>query len=69
MKFGELKSKIDTYLVESYKKNKLKDSLFVFEQLVLKNKNISVFFKPSDPDSDYGSGSRRPLKQDPDQKH
>lgn len=44
MKFGELKSKIDTYLVESYKKNKLKDSLFVFEQLVLKNKNISKIF-------------------------
>ena len=31
MKFGELKSKIETYLVESYKKNKLKDSLFVSE--------------------------------------
>ena len=44
MKFGELKSKIDTYLVESYKKNKLKNSLFVFEQLVLKNKNISKIF-------------------------
>jgi hypothetical protein len=44
MKFGELKSKIESYLVESYKKNKLKDSLFVFEQLVLKNKNISKIF-------------------------
>ena len=44
MKFGELKSKIEAYLVESYKKNKLKDSLFVFEQLVLKNKNISKIF-------------------------
>lgn len=44
MKFGELKSKIETYLVESYKKNKLKDSLFVFEQLVLKNKNVSKIF-------------------------
>lgn len=44
MKFGELKSKIETYLVESYKKNKLKDSLFVFEELVLKNKNISKIF-------------------------
>ena len=29
--FGELKSKIETYLTESYKSNKLKDSLFVFE--------------------------------------
>ena len=42
--FGELKSKIETYLTESYKSNKLKDSLFVFEQLVLKNKNISRIF-------------------------
>ena len=42
--FGELKSKIETYLTESYKSNKLKDSLFVFEQLVLKNKNISKIF-------------------------
>lgn len=43
--FGEIKSKIETYLVESYKKNNLKKDLFVFEQLILKNKNISkVFF-------------------------
>lgn len=42
--FGELKSKIETYLVESYKKNKLKDSLFVFEELVLNNKNVSRIF-------------------------
>ena len=39
--FGELKSKIETYLTESYSKQTLKDNLFVFEQLVLKNKNIS----------------------------
>ena len=38
--FGEIKSKIETYLTESYQKNTLKDNLFVFEQLVLKNKNI-----------------------------
>jgi hypothetical protein len=45
MKFGELKSKIETYLTESYGKGTLKDNVFVFEQLVLKNKNISkVFF-------------------------
>jgi hypothetical protein len=44
MKFGELKSKIETCLVESYKKNNLKDNLFVFEELVLKNKNISKIF-------------------------
>lgn len=42
--FGELKSKVETYLTESYKNNKLKDSLFVFEQLVLKNKNVSKIF-------------------------
>ncbi len=42
--FGELKSKIETYLAESYKKGTLKDNLFVFEELVLKNKNISKIF-------------------------
>ncbi len=42
--FGELKSKIETYLTESYKKGTLKDNLFVFEELVLKNKNISKIF-------------------------
>ena len=39
-----LKSKIEKYLTESYKKNNLKDNLFVFEELVLKNKNISKIF-------------------------
>lgn len=42
--FGELKTKIETYLTESYKKQTLKDNIFVFEQLVLKNKNISKIF-------------------------
>lgn len=42
--FGELKSKIETYLTESYQKQTLKDNIFVFEQLVLKNKNISKIF-------------------------
>jgi hypothetical protein len=42
--FGELKTKIETYLTESYQKQTLKDNLFVFEQLVLKNKNISKIF-------------------------
>lgn len=41
---GELKSKIEKYLTESYKKNTLKDNLFVFEELILKNKNISKIF-------------------------
>lgn len=44
MKFGEIKSKIETCLVESFKKNNLKDNLFVFEELILKNKNISKVF-------------------------
>jgi hypothetical protein len=45
MKFGELKSKIETCLTESYKNKNLRRDLFVFEELVLKNKNISqVFF-------------------------
>lgn len=42
--FGELKSKIETQLTESYKKGNLKDNLFIFEELVLKNKNISRIF-------------------------
>ena len=42
--FGELKSKIETYLTESYSNGGLKDNLFVFEELVLKNKNISKIF-------------------------
>lgn len=50
--FGEIKSKIETYLTESYQKNTLKDNLFVFEQLVLKNKNISKIFYIYDELSD-----------------
>lgn len=42
--FGELKSKIETQLTESYKKGNLKNNLFIFEELVLKNKNISRIF-------------------------
>lgn len=42
--FGELKSKIEVYLTESYKRGQLKDNLFIFEQLVLKNKAISKIF-------------------------
>jgi len=38
--FGELKSKIETYLTESYKNGNLKDSLFVFEELVLTIKDF-----------------------------
>jgi hypothetical protein len=44
MKFGILKSKIEKTLVESYKKNSFKKDMFVFEELILKNKNISKLF-------------------------
>ena len=52
MKFGELKSKIETYLVEAYGKGTLKDNLFIFEQLVLNNKNIAKIFFVYDELSD-----------------
>lgn len=44
MKFGELKSKIEKCLTESYSKNNTKKDLFVFKELVLKNKNVSKLF-------------------------
>ena len=44
MKFGILKSKIEKTLVESYKKNSFKKDMFVFEELILKNRNISKLF-------------------------
>jgi hypothetical protein len=53
--FGELKSKIETCLTESYKNQNLKRDLFVFEELVLKNKNISqVFFLYDELSSNKG---------------
>jgi hypothetical protein len=42
--FGQLKSKIEVCLTESYKNKDLKKDLFIFEELVLKNKNISKIF-------------------------
>ena len=44
MKFGLLKSKIEDCLVESYKNNGLKRNMFVFEELVLKNKSLSTLY-------------------------
>jgi hypothetical protein len=44
MKFGILKSKIENCLVESYKKDTLKRDMFVFEELVLKNKSLSTLY-------------------------
>lgn len=44
MKFGLLKSKIEKTLEESYKKNSFKDTLFIFKELVLENKNISKLY-------------------------
>jgi hypothetical protein len=53
--FGELKSKVETCLTESYKNKNLKRDLFVFEQLVLKNKNIAqVFFLYDELSSNKG---------------
>ena len=44
MKFGLLKSKIEKCLVEAYTNNNLKRDLFVFDQLVVKNKNINKLY-------------------------
>jgi hypothetical protein len=44
MKFGNLKSKIETILIESYKDKSFKDEMFIFDQLVLKNKNINKLY-------------------------
>jgi hypothetical protein len=44
MKFGLLKSKIEHVLFESYVDKTLKKDLFVFEELILKDKNLSKLF-------------------------
>ena len=44
MKFGILKSRIENCLVESYRKDTLKKNMFVFEELVLKNKSLSTLY-------------------------
>jgi hypothetical protein len=44
MKFGLLKSKIEKCLVESYTNNTIKRDLFVFDQLIAKNKNINKLY-------------------------
>lgn len=44
MKFGLIKSKIEKLLEESYTKNSFKDTLFVFKELVLENKNINKLY-------------------------
>jgi hypothetical protein len=44
MKFGILKSRIEDCLVESYRKDSLKKNMFVFEELVLKNKSLSTLY-------------------------
>jgi hypothetical protein len=44
MKFGLFKSKIEKCLVESYVNSTLKRDLFVFDQLVVKNKNINKLY-------------------------
>lgn len=44
MDFGILKTKIEDKLIKSYSQNKIKQDLFVFEQLILKNKNVSKLY-------------------------
>lgn len=44
MKFGELKSKIEKYLIESYNDNSFKEEFKVFKSLVLENKKIKKLF-------------------------
>lgn len=44
MKFGILKSKIETVLLESYKDNTFKEELKNFDKFVLKNKNVSKLY-------------------------
>lgn len=41
MKIGLLKSKIEKQLIESFKKESLKNNMFIFKELVLENKNLS----------------------------
>jgi len=44
MEFGLLKSKIETKLVESYKKDSFNTDIKVFKKLVLENKEVSKMF-------------------------
>lgn len=44
MKIGLLKSKIEKYLTDSYKRETLKENMFIFNELVLKNKNLNKIF-------------------------
>jgi hypothetical protein len=44
MKFGLLKSKIEKCLLESYTTSSFKKDIFIFNELVLKNKNISKLY-------------------------
>lgn len=44
MKFGLLKSKIEKCLLESYTNDTLKRDLFVFNELIVKNKNLNKLY-------------------------
>lgn len=44
MKFGILKTKIEDLLIESYKNDTFKRDMFVFDELILKNKNLSKIY-------------------------
>lgn len=45
MKFGLIKSKIETVLAESYKNNNFKNEMKLFKLLVLENKNVGKLFQ------------------------
>ena len=44
MKFGLLKSKIESKLIESYRTNKFKTDIKLFKQLVLEDSSVSKTF-------------------------
>ena len=44
MEFGQIKSKIEKVLVESYNSPSFKTNMFLFKELVLENKNISKIY-------------------------
>lgn len=44
MEIGLIKSKVEKLLQESYVNNNLKNDIFIFEELVLRNKNIKKLF-------------------------
>ena len=64
MKFGILKSKIETLLSESYSKKTFKQELSNFKKYVLENKNISkLYYLYDDLTSNKGINETLPLSE------